>query len=81
MGMGHHAAVNVHQHILNSLYGASPKYIQWPEYPPMMALAVGHQSIMYNGAGKIESNEDVTKVMFGDDLGLTSKLHVAYSGK
>jgi hypothetical protein len=73
MGMGHYAAVNVHQHILSSLYGTTPKYMHWPEYPPMIALAIGKQSIMYAPAAGIKSGEEVTNSMFGDDLGLTSE--------
>lgn len=74
MGMGHHAAFNTHQHILGSLYGTTPKYMQWPEYPPMIALAVGNTSISYTPTTGIKSGPDVLKACFGDDLGLTSEL-------
>lgn len=73
MGMGLHAAVNTHQHILSKLYGSTPKYMEWPEYPPMIALAVGKTSIMYTPASGVKSGEDVMKAAFGDDLGLTSE--------
>jgi hypothetical protein len=73
MGMGHYAAVNIHQHILSGLYGTTPKYVHWPKYPPMIALAVGKQSIMYTPTDGVKSGEDVNKACFGDDLGLTSK--------
>jgi hypothetical protein len=76
MAMGHYAAVNTHEHILSSLCGTAPKYIHWPEVPPMIALAIGHQSIMYSPADGIKTGEDVAKMMFGDDLGLTSELFV-----
>ncbi|KAE9972935.1 hypothetical protein BLS_003815 [Venturia inaequalis] len=71
MAMGLHAAVNTHQHICSKLYGTTPKYMEWPEYPPMIALAVGKTSIMYAPASGVKFGEDVMKAAFGDDLGLT----------
>lgn len=76
--MGLHAAVNTHQHILSTLYGTSPKYMEWPEYPPMIALAVGKTSIMYAPASGVKFGEDVMKAAFGDDLGLTSESIVIF---
>ncbi|TLD39663.1 pyridine nucleotide-disulfide oxidoreductase AMID-like [Venturia nashicola] len=73
MGMGLQAAVNIHQHILSTLCGMTPKYMEWPEYPPMIALAVGKTSISYTPASGVKFGEDVMKAAFGDDLGLTSE--------
>ncbi|QDS72569.1 hypothetical protein FKW77_000802 [Venturia effusa] len=71
MGMGLHAAVNIHQHILSTVYGTTPKYMEWPEYPPMIALAVGRIAIMYAPSSGVKFGEDVMKSAFRDDLGLS----------
>ncbi len=72
MHMGHLAGTNIHQQLLAA---RDPKYEpQWKEiqeFPPVIALAVGKQAVMYGAADGTTWGEDAMKMMFGDDLGWT----------
>jgi hypothetical protein len=72
MAMGHVAAVNIHQQLLHSRdQSHTPKYSEFPEVPPMIALAVGKQAVLYGQEEGTTWGEDNMKMMFGEDLGWT----------
>lgn len=72
MYMGHIAAVNLHQHMLESQCGHTPTYMEYPEVPPMIGLAVGHKAISYSPSDGIQFGTDTMQRFFEDDLGLGS---------
>lgn len=74
MAMGHISAVNIHQQLLKAKFGTEPKFVEFPEVPPMIALAVGKQAVAYGEADGTTWGEELMKVFFGDDLGFSSKL-------
>ena len=74
MAMGHNAAFNIHQQLLVA-HGKRDKaeFIEFPEVPPMIALAVGKNAVSYSPDNGTASGEEVMKMFFGEDLGLESK--------
>jgi hypothetical protein len=72
MAMGHNAAFNIHQQMLESQFGHRPGFTEFPEVPSTIALAVGKKAILYNPSGGAQSGAEVMKNFFGDDLGLKS---------
>lgn len=73
MAMGFNAATNIHQQILEKLTGKEPKFVEFPEVPPMIGLAIGKKAVSYSPGEGTDSGEHVMKMFFGDDLGFTSK--------
>jgi NADH dehydrogenase FAD-containing subunit len=73
MAMGHNAAFNIHQQLLEARTGKKAEFIEFPELPPMIALAVGKKAISYSPNAGTEEGAEVMKNFFGDDLGLKSK--------
>jgi NADH dehydrogenase FAD-containing subunit len=82
MHMGHFAAYNIHQQLLEEKYAASldaegnaagrvykAKFMSLSEHPNVLGLAVGRKAITYSEAEGVKSGEDVEKLMFGGDLG------------
>ena len=70
MYMGQMAAHNIHQHVLyNRGLLDSPAYLQYPEYSPSIALAVGTDAVSYWAAQGVASGPAVVESFFGDDLG------------
>ncbi|KAL3419508.1 hypothetical protein PVAG01_09730 [Phlyctema vagabunda] len=76
MAMGKLAAVNIHQQLLQKATGKEPKYLEFPEVPPMIAIAVGKKAVLYGPEDGTTCSEANMKMMFGDDLGFTSKLSI-----
>lgn len=76
MHMGHHAAMNIHQLILEKQIGKAPELLVFPAVPPMIALAVGKSAVTYDPEGGTKSGEEQMKIYFGDDLGRSSKFHM-----
>jgi len=72
--MGHYAAINIHQQMLANTTGSVPKFSEIAEYQPMIALAVGNKAVGYSPDAGTTSGEALMKMMFGDDLGFSSKL-------
>jgi hypothetical protein len=72
MAMGHNAAFNIHQQMLESQFGHTPGFMEFPEVPPMISLAVGKKAILYSPSEGTQSGAEVMKNFFGDDLGLKS---------
>jgi hypothetical protein len=72
MAMGHNAAFNIHQQMVESQFGHKPNFIEFPEVPPMIALAVGKKAILYSPREGTQSGAEVMQNFFGDDLGLNS---------
>jgi hypothetical protein len=73
MAMGHNAAFNIHQQLLEARTGKKAEFIELPELPPMIALAVGKKAISYSPNAGTEEGAEVMRNFFGDDLGLKSK--------
>jgi NADH dehydrogenase FAD-containing subunit len=73
MAMGHNAAFNIHQQLLEARTGKKPEFIEFPEVPPMIALAVGQKAISYSPGAGTEEGGKVMRSFFGEDLGLKSK--------
>lgn len=84
MAMGHIAATNISQQLLQRKFGTEPKFVEFPEVPPMIALAVGKQAVLYGEKEGTTWGEDKMQMMFGDDLGWSicwSYLRLGYDGK
>lgn len=73
MAMGHIAAVNIHQQLLQSKFEIEPKFEEFPEVPPMIALAVGKQAITFGGKDGVTWGEDDMEMIFGNDLAYQSE--------
>ncbi|KAH9205908.1 hypothetical protein DL95DRAFT_316581 [Leptodontidium sp. 2 PMI_412] len=69
MAMGHIAAANIHQVILQALFGTEPTFVEFPEVPPMIAIAVGKKAVCYSPDNGTTSGEEDLQKMFRDDLG------------
>ncbi|KUJ10931.1 FAD/NAD(P)-binding domain-containing protein [Mollisia scopiformis] len=69
MAMGHVTAVNIHQQLLQARFGTEPMFAEFPEVPPMIALAAGKQAVLYGEKEGTTWGEDKMQMMFGDDLG------------
>jgi len=73
MAMGNVAAANIHQQLLQQQQlGKTPKFVNFPEVPPMIALAVGKQAVLYGQEDGTTCGEDLMEIMFGVDLGYSS---------
>lgn len=77
MAMGFNAARNIHQQLLEKLTGKEPVFVEFPEVPPMIGLAIGKKAVSYSPQEGTESGEHVMKMFFGDDLGFTSKYSIS----
>ena len=73
MFMGYTAAVNIHQQLLQQHFKTTPKLVHINEIPPMIALAVGKKAVLYGPQEGTTWGEAQMEMMFGDDLGWTSK--------
>lgn len=83
MAMGHIAATNVYQQLLKAKFGTEPKFAEFPEVPPMIALAVGKQAVLYGEKEGTTWGEDKMQTMFGSDLGWSicwNYLRLGYNG-
>jgi NADH dehydrogenase FAD-containing subunit len=76
MAMGHNAAFNIHQQLLEAGSGGKHKaeFIEFPEVPSMIALAVGKKAVSYSPNAGTKVGVEVMRNFFGEDLGLKSKL-------
>lgn len=79
MAMGHIAAANIHQVISQAKFGTEPTFIEFPEVPPMIAIAVGKKAVCYGPENGTTSGEEDLKRMFRDDLGWSSELCPCFS--
>jgi len=68
--MGCVAAINIYSTIL-AQEGVTQEavYNEWPEVPPMIALAVGKQALTYGPGQEIEWGRKVMEQVFSNDLG------------
>lgn len=73
MAMGNRAADNIHQQILSEQEKIQPSFTEWPEVPPMIALAVGTKAAVYDPVGGVKCSEEMMKVFFDNDLGFNCK--------
>lgn len=71
MHMGHYAAHNVHQLMLQEATGNMPEFLTLQEAPPMIGLALGTKAVSYSPIEGTRDGEDVLASMFGDDMGNT----------
>ena len=69
MAMGYHASVLVFEQILYERDQVERKLAEWPETPPMIALAVGKKAVVYDPVGGTRSGEDQMEIFFAKDLG------------
>lgn len=75
MAMGHNAAVNIHQQMLETQLGHTPEFIEFPEVPPMIVLAVGKNAILYSPNEGTQFGPGLMQKFFSDDLALKSMSH------
>ncbi|KAL2072019.1 hypothetical protein VTL71DRAFT_11362 [Oculimacula yallundae] len=69
MAMGHVAAANIHKDILQTRFSTEPKFVEFPEVPPMIAVAIGKKAVCYGPEIGTTSGEEDLRRMFRDDLG------------
>lgn len=76
--MGTHVAANIYQLILQSQkLQEKVQFKQLAKFESRIALAVGKSTVCYGPENGVSSGENMTEIMFGKDLGWTSKfLHV-----
>lgn len=55
-----------------------PKFQEWPEIPPMIAIAIGKQAVMWGKEDGTKCGEEEMQMMFQDDLGWQSKFFSFY---
>lgn len=72
MHMGHYAAMNIHEHMLEECTGQKPNYQTLSPFPAVMGLAIGHKAVSYTPAEGTREGEDLQKSLFGKDMGHTS---------
>jgi len=73
--MGCVAAINIYAAMLaQEGLTEEPAYNDWPEVPPMIALAVGKQALTFGPGQGTKWGVDVMEQTFGDDLGWTFSL-------
>lgn len=70
MAMAHIAVVNMHQQMIEAETGRKATFVEAPEVPPMIALALGKKAATFH-AGDIQAGEEMLKAAFGEDLGLS----------
>ncbi|XHG07529.1 hypothetical protein AWENTII_010668 [Aspergillus wentii] len=71
MHMGHYAANNVHQLMLQQATGIKPEFLTLQEAPPMIGIALGKKAVTYNPVEGTRDGEDLMASMFGEDMGNT----------
>ncbi|CAG8358813.1 unnamed protein product [Penicillium salamii] len=71
MHMGHYAAMNIHEHMLEECTGQKPNYQTLSPFPAVMGLAIGHKAVSYTPAEGTREGEDLQKSLFGKDMGHT----------
>jgi NADH dehydrogenase FAD-containing subunit len=72
MAMGHIAAVNIHQQLLQQSTGKLAKFLEFPHVSPMIALAVGKEAVMYGEESGTTCGKAEMEMMFGQNLGFDS---------
>ena len=72
MHMGHHAAINIHQHMMSQCTGEKPEYQTLQPFPSVMGLALGKSAVSYTPSEGTREGEDLMKSLFGKDMGYTS---------
>lgn len=75
LAMGKVAAVNLYSTLLSrEKPDRTLELTEFPEVPPMMALAVGTQAISYGPTQGVLSGEDQMELLFQGDLGWESTI-------
>lgn len=63
MAMGYNAAANIYQQLLQTHYDREPKFVEWPEIPPAMGLAIGKNAVCFGGPDGVVFGEEQMKLM------------------
>ncbi|KAF2165865.1 hypothetical protein M409DRAFT_66844 [Zasmidium cellare ATCC 36951] len=71
MHMGFLASENVHKQMLYERDNVEPDFHEFPEVPPMIALAIGKKAATYGPGMGVECSEQQMESFFGEDLGFT----------
>ncbi|CAG7920245.1 unnamed protein product [Penicillium olsonii] len=71
MHMGHYAAMNIHEHMLEECTGQKPSYQTLSPFPAVMGLAIGKKAVSYTPDEGTREGEDLQKSLFGKDMGHT----------
>jgi hypothetical protein len=50
-----------------------PKFQEWPEVPPMIAIAIGKQAALWDKEDRTKCGEEEMQMMFQNDLGWQSE--------
>ncbi|KAI5362738.1 putative FAD/NAD(P)-binding domain, FAD/NAD(P)-binding domain superfamily [Septoria linicola] len=69
MAMGYHASVAMFEQMLYERDGVERKLAEWPQTPPMIALAVGKSAVVYDPTEGTRFGEDQMEIFFAKDLG------------
>lgn len=81
MHMGQYAAENIHKHMLAECTGEKPTYKELTPFPSVIGLAIGKKCAVYTPDEGTKASEELMDIMFGKDMGNTSKIPVSDSNK
>ncbi|KAL4907353.1 hypothetical protein BDW74DRAFT_176126 [Aspergillus multicolor] len=69
MHQGHYAARNIHQKMMQRVYGVAPEFVALDEVEPGMGLAVGEKAVAYFPSMGLAHGEETREMFFQGDLG------------
>ncbi|KAL4999356.1 hypothetical protein BDV10DRAFT_184513 [Aspergillus recurvatus] len=69
MHQGHYAARNIHQKLMQRVYGTTPEFVRLDEVEPGMGLAVGKRAVAYFPSMGLAEGEETREMFFQGDLG------------
>ncbi|KAI9374809.1 hypothetical protein BJX61DRAFT_242385 [Aspergillus egyptiacus] len=69
MHQGHYAARNIHQKMMERVYGTKPQFVQLEEVEPGMGLALGKSAVGYFPKMGLSFGEEARESFFQGDLG------------
>ncbi|KAL4776970.1 hypothetical protein BDW60DRAFT_175174 [Aspergillus nidulans var. acristatus] len=69
MHQGHYAARNIHQKLMQRVYGTTPEFVRLDEVEPGMGLAVGKRAVAYFPSMGLSEGEETREMFFQGDLG------------
>ncbi|KAL2868798.1 putative pyridine nucleotide-disulfide oxidoreductase AMID-like [Aspergillus lucknowensis] len=69
MHQGHYAARNIHQKMMQRVYGTVPEFVSLAEVEPGMGLALGKTAVGYFPGMGLSEGEETRELFFQGDLG------------
>jgi hypothetical protein len=67
--------------MLSELVSSTPQFSELQEFPAVIGLAVGKQAVCYSPTDGTTAGEDVMAIMFGEDLGYSSRSNRRHQAK